>query len=84
MKERGPVFVTVFSPLCKVIVAVMSSFILAEQMFLGRVIGAIIIIVGLYLVLWGKCIDYISSSPSMEEEIQASEQKTEKWSDHEV
>ncbi|GLT79252.1 hypothetical protein SLA2020_507460 [Shorea laevis] len=83
MKDRGPVFVTAFSPLCMVIVAVMSSFIFAEQMFLGRVTGAMIIILGLYLVLWGKSIDYRSSSPSMQEEIQASEQKTEKWPDHE-
>ena len=36
MKDRGPVFVTAFSPLSMVIVAVMSSFILAEQMYLGR------------------------------------------------
>lgn len=36
MKERGPVFVTAFSPLCMVIVAIMSTIILAEQMFLGR------------------------------------------------
>ncbi|KAG8484006.1 hypothetical protein CXB51_023234 [Gossypium anomalum] len=63
MRHRGPVFVTAFSPLCMVIVAIMSSFILAEQMFLGRVIGAIIIIVGLYLVLWGKNKDYKKSPP---------------------
>ncbi|KAK8600175.1 hypothetical protein V6N12_050033 [Hibiscus sabdariffa] len=63
MKHRGPVFVTAFSPLCMVIVAIMSTFILAEQMFLGRVIGAIIIIGGLYLVLWGKSKDY-KSPPS--------------------
>lgn len=36
MKHRGPVFVTAFSPLSMVIVAVMSSFILREQLFLGR------------------------------------------------
>ncbi|GMJ03072.1 Usually multiple acids move in and out Transporters 12 [Hibiscus trionum] len=60
MKDRGPVFVTAFSPLCMVIVAIMSSFILAEQMFLGRVIGAIIIIGGLYFVLWGKGKEYKS------------------------
>ncbi|KAL0347277.1 UNVERIFIED_CONTAM: WAT1-related protein [Sesamum calycinum] len=46
MKERGPVFVTAFSPLSMVIVAILSSFILAEQMFLGRVVGAIVIVVG--------------------------------------
>ncbi|KAB1224030.1 hypothetical protein CJ030_MR2G004472 [Morella rubra] len=36
MKDRGPVFVTAFSPLCMVIVAVMGSFILAEQLYFGR------------------------------------------------
>lgn len=36
MKDRGPVFVSAFSPLCMVIVAIMSSFILGEKLFLGR------------------------------------------------
>ncbi|KAI4319002.1 hypothetical protein MLD38_032653 [Melastoma candidum] len=63
MKDRGPVFVTAFSPLSMVIVAVMSSFILAEQLFLGRVIGAIVIVTGLYLVVWGKSKDYNESTP---------------------
>ncbi|OIW11227.1 hypothetical protein TanjilG_28318 [Lupinus angustifolius] len=63
MRTRGPVFVTAFSPLCMVIVAILGSFILAEQMFLGRVIGAIIIIFGLYLVVWGKSKDYNSPRP---------------------
>ncbi|KAL0409820.1 UNVERIFIED_CONTAM: WAT1-related protein [Sesamum latifolium] len=66
MKERGPVFVTAFSPLSMVMVAIMSSFILAEQMFLGRVVGAIVIVVGLYFVVWGKKNDY--QSPSVEEQ----------------
>ncbi|CAI9098168.1 OLC1v1034768C1 [Oldenlandia corymbosa var. corymbosa] len=36
MKERGPVFVTSFSPLSMVIVAILSSFILREILYLGR------------------------------------------------
>lgn len=36
MKERGPVFVTAFNPLCMIIVAVMGSIILAEEISLGR------------------------------------------------
>lgn len=63
MKARGPVFVTAFSPLCMVIVAVMGSFILFEQMYLGRVIGAVVIVLGLYLVVWGKSNDYDPSTP---------------------
>ncbi|CAA0836256.1 WAT1-related protein [Striga hermonthica] len=58
MKERGPVFVSAFSPLNMVIVAILSSIILAEQMYLGRVVGAVIIIIGLYFVNWGKNKDY--------------------------
>ncbi|KAK4493382.1 hypothetical protein RD792_017721 [Penstemon davidsonii] len=57
MKEKGPVFVTAFNPLNMVIVAVLSSFILAEQLDLGKITGAVVIIIGLYLVIWGKSKD---------------------------
>ncbi|XP_022888962.1 WAT1-related protein At2g37460-like [Olea europaea var. sylvestris] len=36
LKDKGPVFVTAFGPFSLVIVAVLSSFILAEQVYLGR------------------------------------------------
>ncbi|KAJ9555046.1 hypothetical protein OSB04_009660 [Centaurea solstitialis] len=65
MKVRGPVFVTAFSPLSMIIVAVMGSIILAEQMYLERVIGAIVIVTGLYLVVWGKSKDDKLSSEQM-------------------
>ncbi|KAK9123528.1 hypothetical protein Sjap_013130 [Stephania japonica] len=64
MKERGPVFVTTFSPLTMVMVAILGSFILAERMYLGRVIGAVVIVVGLYLVVWGKSKDRITTNSS--------------------
>ncbi|XP_048325380.2 WAT1-related protein At5g07050 [Ziziphus jujuba] len=54
MKKRGPVFATAFSPLMMIIVAIMGSFILAEKIFLGGVLGAVLIVIGLYSVLWGK------------------------------
>ncbi|GER57534.1 nodulin MtN21 /EamA-like transporter family protein [Striga asiatica] len=57
MKEKGPVFVTAFNPLGMVIVAVMSSFIFAEQMTVGKICGATVIVTGLYLVIWGKSKD---------------------------
>lgn len=66
MKERGPVFVTAFSPLCMVIVAVLSTFFMAEKMYLGRVLGAIVIVVGLYMVIWGKGKDY--DTPQLDED----------------
>ncbi|XP_044507232.1 WAT1-related protein At5g13670-like [Mangifera indica] len=56
-KKGGPVFVTSFNPLGLVLVAIFSSFFLAERLFLGRVLGAVVIIIGLYMVLWGKSKD---------------------------
>ncbi|KAJ8773364.1 hypothetical protein K2173_028541 [Erythroxylum novogranatense] len=57
IKERGPVFVTSFSPLCMIITAALGSIILAEQAHLGSIIGAILIVFGLYTVVWGKSKD---------------------------
>ncbi|XXG53003.1 hypothetical protein AAC387_Pa03g1184 [Persea americana] len=54
MQKRGPVFVTAFSPLMMIIVAIMGSLILAEKIYFGGVLGAILIVAGLYSVLWGK------------------------------
>ncbi|XVF23842.1 hypothetical protein REPUB_Repub13aG0074500 [Reevesia pubescens] len=61
IKSKGPVFFAAFNPLTMVIVAIMSSFIFSEIMYLGRVIGAIVIVVGLYLVLWSKSKEQTSS-----------------------
>ncbi|KAL1545910.1 WAT1-related protein-like protein [Salvia divinorum] len=45
-----------------IIVAFLSSFILYEKMYLGRVVGAGVIVLGLYFVVWGKQKDYKSYS----------------------
>ncbi|XP_042482598.1 WAT1-related protein At2g39510-like [Macadamia integrifolia] len=67
MKERGPVFITAFNPLSMVIVALLSTFILAEQLCVGSVIGAIVIAIGVYLVVWGKSKDPKPSSVILDE-----------------
>ncbi|CAD5320645.1 unnamed protein product [Arabidopsis thaliana] len=70
MKTRGPVFVTAFKPLCMIVVAIMSSIIFAEQMYLGRALGATVICVGLYLVIWGKAKDYeYPSTPQIDDDL---------------
>ncbi|XP_058190081.1 WAT1-related protein At4g08300-like [Rhododendron vialii] len=56
-KVRGPVFVTAFSPLCMIITAVLGAILLAEKIHLGSLLGAIIIVLGLYFVVWGKSKD---------------------------
>ncbi|TYH31997.1 hypothetical protein ES288_A01G216300v1 [Gossypium darwinii] len=57
IRERGPVFVTFFSPLCMIITAALGTIILAEKIHLGSILGAIIIVLGLYTVVWGKSKD---------------------------
>jgi drug/metabolite transporter (DMT)-like permease len=57
-RQRGPVFVTAFNPLCMIVTSVMGSIILKEQITLGSVIGAVIIVLGLYALIWGKSKDH--------------------------
>eukprot|EP00253_Pinus_taeda_P027814 PITA_27814 len=57
MRLKGPVFATAFSPLMMIIVAIMGSIILSEHIFVGSVVGGVMIAVGLYAVLWGKAKD---------------------------
>ncbi|XP_051192513.1 WAT1-related protein At1g44800 [Lolium perenne] len=61
-RQRGPVFVTAFNPLCMIITAVMGSIILKEEITRGSVIGAAIIVVGLYFLIWGKSKDDVSQA----------------------
>lgn len=56
-KVRGPVFVTAFSPLAMIITAVLGAIILSEQVHLGSLLGAIVVVIGLYSVVWGKSKD---------------------------
>ncbi|XP_073275060.1 protein WALLS ARE THIN 1-like [Primulina huaijiensis] len=50
----GPVFVAVYQPVQTLVVAIMASVALGEEFYLGGIIGAALIITGLYFVLWGK------------------------------
>ncbi|TYK05794.1 WAT1-related protein [Cucumis melo var. makuwa] len=58
LETKGPVFLTIFFPLSTIIVAVISSFAVSEVLSLGKIVGALVIIMGLYLVLWGKTKDH--------------------------
>uniref|UniRef100_A0A453DS30 WAT1-related protein n=1 Tax=Aegilops tauschii subsp. strangulata TaxID=200361 RepID=A0A453DS30_AEGTS len=50
----GPLFTAVFQPVQTVAVAVMAAVILGDQLYTGGIIGAVLIVIGLYFVLWGK------------------------------
>ncbi|KAH7690608.1 WAT1-related protein [Dioscorea alata] len=50
----GPVFVAVYQPVQTLTVAIMASLTLGEEFYLGGIIGAMLVVIGLYLVLYGK------------------------------
>ncbi|VFQ81904.1 unnamed protein product [Cuscuta campestris] len=52
--KGGPVFVAVYQPVQTLVVAIVASVALGEEFYLGGIIGAVMIIIGLYFVLWGK------------------------------
>ncbi|XVF60367.1 hypothetical protein PTKIN_Ptkin08bG0039500 [Pterospermum kingtungense] len=54
VRLKGPVYVASFRPLSIVIAAVMSAIFLGDDLYLGSVIGALLLSAGLYAVLWGK------------------------------
>lgn len=54
VEKKGPLYVAVFNPLLLVLTAILSWAFLQEKIFTGTVVGSILIVVGLYVVLWGK------------------------------
>ncbi|XP_073280977.1 WAT1-related protein At3g28050-like [Primulina huaijiensis] len=52
--RKGPLFVAVFHPLSIVISAAMGFLFLGDILYLGSLMGSIIIVVGFYSVMWGK------------------------------
>lgn len=57
ISKRGPLYSAMFNPLNTVIVAIFASIFLHEEIYLGSVVGAFGVILGLYVVLWGKAKD---------------------------
>ncbi|KAK4603758.1 hypothetical protein RGQ29_012314 [Quercus rubra] len=51
---KGPVYVSIFKPLSIVIAAAMGVIFLGDALYLGSLIGAIIISIGFYAVIWAK------------------------------
>ncbi|XP_077241370.1 WAT1-related protein At5g64700-like [Tasmannia lanceolata] len=54
IEKKGPVFLAMFTPLSLVINIILSMFLLGEVITLGSVCGAVLLVCGLYIVLWGK------------------------------
>nr|XP_023924187.1 WAT1-related protein At3g28050-like [Quercus suber]POE96002.1 wat1-related protein [Quercus suber] len=52
--KKGPVYVAMFKPLGIVIAVVMGVTYLGDTLYLGSVVGAAIIVLGFYAVIWGQ------------------------------
>ncbi|PNY12405.1 auxin-induced protein 5ng4-like, partial [Trifolium pratense] len=57
VKQRGPVFTAAFTPLLQMFVAVLDLWLLKEEIYLGSVVGSVLVISGMYMLLWGKSKD---------------------------
>ncbi|XP_037483089.1 WAT1-related protein At3g30340-like [Triticum dicoccoides] len=62
VEKKGPVFTAAFIPMMQIMVAIIDFFFLHEQIYLGSVLGSVLMILGLYLLLWGKKRDEASAS----------------------
>ncbi|KAL6181855.1 hypothetical protein ACLB2K_048503 [Fragaria x ananassa] len=54
IKEKGPVFVAMFKPLGIAIAAMLGAIFLGEELHVGSLIGAVVIVVGFYGVIWAQ------------------------------
>ncbi|KAI4335488.1 hypothetical protein L6164_014128 [Bauhinia variegata] len=66
ISKRGPLFSTMFNPLCSVIVTILAPLLLNEELYIGSLVGAVGVIMGLYVVLWGKAADAELTDPKQQ------------------
>ncbi|XP_015570820.3 WAT1-related protein At5g07050 [Ricinus communis] len=74
---KGPVFMIALRPLTVIIVAPMGLLILGEALQLGGIIGAILIVIGSYAILWGKKVEEKRSMepPICEQDVEIKSEK---------
>ncbi|VAI41042.1 unnamed protein product [Triticum turgidum subsp. durum] len=78
VEKKGPVFTAAFIPMMQIMVAIIDFFFLHEQIYLGSVLGSVLMILGLYLLLWGKKRDGASASCTTTTNKQVNEQADDK------
>ncbi|KAF3437079.1 hypothetical protein FNV43_RR19832 [Rhamnella rubrinervis] len=54
IRKKGPLFVSMFTPLGIAIAAIMSAIFLGDTLHVGSVIGAVVIVIGFYGVMWAQ------------------------------
>ncbi|RLN11833.1 WAT1-related protein [Panicum miliaceum] len=75
VEKRGPVFTSAFIPIIQIMVAMIDFFFLHENLYLGSVLGSILMILGLYILLWGKKRDALEQSSSAVKEEEEDKEK---------
>lgn len=86
IQKKGPVFVAMFKPLGIAIAALMGAIFLGETLHVGSLIGAVVIVVGFYGVIWAQSKEEKGLDPKTKEDgesqeddvdrLQSSSQKT--------
>ncbi|CAK9162827.1 unnamed protein product [Ilex paraguariensis] len=54
LRVKGAVYVSLFTPMSIVIAAIMGVIFLGDSLYIGSVVGALIVSFGFYVSLWGK------------------------------
>ncbi|GER47866.1 nodulin MtN21 /EamA-like transporter family protein [Striga asiatica] len=54
VEKKGPLFTATFTPLILIFTAILSAVIWKEMLYLGSICGGILLVGGLYFVIWGK------------------------------
>ncbi|MCL7025313.1 hypothetical protein MKW94_027240 [Papaver nudicaule] len=54
LHKKGPVFVAMFTPVGIAVAAIMGVIFLGDTLHLGSLVGAVIIVLGFYGVIWGQ------------------------------
>ncbi|KAK2372304.1 Nodulin MtN21 /EamA transporter family protein [Trifolium repens] len=72
LKKRGPVFVSMFSPIGTVCSVIFSLFTLGNTINIGSIVGMFLMFSGLYIVLWAKGKEgYVDGGDVIESEFDA-------------
>ncbi|VAH99669.1 unnamed protein product [Triticum turgidum subsp. durum] len=82
IEKRGPVFVAAFVPVVQIIVSVMDFTVLHETLYLGSVLGSVLVIGGLYLLLWGKRQEALQQPPKVAEDDTEQQQQQQQQHHH--
>ncbi|RDX74537.1 WAT1-related protein, partial [Mucuna pruriens] len=57
---KGPVYVSIFKPLSVFVAAALSVTFLGDSLYIGTVVGAVVLSLGFYGVIWGKAKEELS------------------------